>query len=102
MVRRYILKFLAKHRQVNDETKKHWSFQPVKKPAVPEVKGDWAKSEIDAFILSQLQKNGLEPNPSAEPRELVRRVYYDLTGLPPEPEVVEAFAKDPSPEAWSN
>jgi hypothetical protein len=86
---------------VNEETKKHWSFQPVKKPSVPEVKGDWAKSEIDAFILSQLQKNGLEPNTPAEPRELVRRAYYDLTGLPPAPEVVEAFAKDPSPEAWS-
>ena len=86
---------------VNEETKKHWSFQPVKKPSVPEVKGDWAKSEIDAFILSQLQKNGLEPNTQAEPRELVRRAYYDLTGLPPAPEVVEAFAKDPSPEAWS-
>jgi hypothetical protein len=87
--------------KVNEETKKHWSFQPVRRPDVPQVDGDWARNEIDALILKQLQANGLTPNPRAEPRELIRRAYYDLTGLPPSPEAVEAFAKDPSPEAWS-
>lgn len=87
--------------KVNEETKKHWSFQRVRKPQPPAVTGDWAKTEIDAFILHQLQQNGLEPNPRAEPRELVRRAFYDLTGLPPAPEVVEAFAADPSPAAWA-
>lgn len=87
--------------KVNEETKKHWSFQPVRKPDVPKVDGDGARNEIDELILKQLQANGLTPNPRAEPRELIRRAYYDLTGLPPSPEAVEAFAKDPSPEAWS-
>lgn len=86
---------------VNEETKKHWSFQPVRKPPSPEVKSDWGKTEIDAFILAQLQEKGLTPNPQADPRALVRRAFYDLTGLPPAPEVVEAFAADPSPAAWA-
>ena len=87
--------------RVNDETKKHWSFQPVKKSTTPEVTGDWAKNDIDRFIQEQLADHQLAPNPQAGPRELVRRAYYDLTGLPPEPEVVEAFAADPTPQAWS-
>lgn len=87
--------------RVNDETKRHWSFQPVKKPQPPEFPKGWVRNEIDAFILQQLRSNELIPNPPAEPRELVRRAYYDLTGLPPGPEIVEAFAGDPSPAAWS-
>ncbi len=87
--------------RVNEETKKHWSFQPVKKPQAPEVAVDWAKSDLDRFIQKQLLDHGLTPNAQAGPRELVRRASYDLTGLPPEPEVVEAFAADPSPQAWA-
>ena len=87
--------------RVNEETMKHWSFQPVRKPDVPQTSGQWGKSEIDSFVLKQLQDNELTPNPRAEPRELVRRAYYDLTGLPPAPEVVEAFAGNPTPEAWA-
>ena len=87
--------------RVNDENKKHWSFQPVKKPHAPEVAGDWAKNDLDCFIQKQLHDHGLTPNAPAGPRELVRRAYYDLTGLPPEPEAVEAFAADPSPQAWA-
>ena len=87
--------------RVNEETKKHWSFQPVKKPPTPNAAGTWAKNDIDRFIQKQLADHQLTPNPQAGPRELVRRAYYDLTGLPPEPEVVEAFAADPSPQAWS-
>ena len=87
--------------KVNDETKKFWSFQPVRKPPTPSVAGNWPKTDIDGFILHQLQAKGLAPNPRAEPAELVRRAYYDLTGLPPAPEVVAAFVADPSPAAWS-
>lgn len=87
--------------RVNEETRKHWSFQPVKKPQTPNTTGDWAKNNIDHFIQKQLADQQLTPNLHAEPRELVRRAYYDLTGLPPEPEVVEAFAAAPSPQAWS-
>jgi len=87
--------------RVNAQTKQHWSFRPVIKPSAPAVEGDWAKSDLDRFIEKQLHDNGLSPNVQAEPRELVRRAYYDLTGLPPEPEVVEAFAAHPSPQAWA-
>jgi len=86
---------------VNDETRKFWSFQPVERPDVPQVSDPWIRNEIDSFILGQLRAKGLEPNPAADPRELVRRAYYDLTGLPPEPEVVAAFAANPTPDAWS-
>ena len=86
--------------RVNEQTKQHWSFRPVVKPQAPEVAGDWVKNDLDRFIQKQLQDHGLTPNAQAGPRELVRRAYYDLTGLPPEPEAVEAFAADPSPQAW--
>ena len=88
--------------RVNEQTKQHWSFRPVVKPQAPEVAGDWVKNDLDRFIQKQLQDHGLTPNAQAGPRELVRRAYYDLTGLPPEPEAVEAFAADPSPQAWAS
>jgi mono/diheme cytochrome c family protein len=87
--------------RVNEETKKHWSFQPVQKPKVPDVSGEWAVNDIDRFIQHQLKSQGLIPNGPAGARALVRRASYDLTGLPPEPEVVEAFAANPTPQAWS-
>ena len=87
--------------RVNEQTKQHWSFRPVVKPQAPEVVGAWAKSDLDRFIQKQLQDHELTPNAPAGPRELVRRAFYDLTGLPPEPEAVEAFAADPSPQAWA-
>ena len=76
-------------------------FGPWKNHTFPKCPVTWAKSDIDRFIQNQLQDHGLTPNPQAGPRELVRRASYDLTGLPPEPEVVEAFAADPSPQAWA-
>ncbi len=85
---------------VNEETKKWWSYQPVKRPQVPAIKNDWASNEIDQFVFQQLQENGLQPNPKASKEALIRRAYYDLTGLPPTPEQVRAFVEDPSPTAW--
>ncbi|MFM8219068.1 MAG: DUF1549 domain-containing protein, partial [Planctomycetaceae bacterium] len=62
----------------------YWAYRPVGTPAVPEVKqSDWVKNPIDAFLLAKLEGAGLEPNPPASPVELVRRLAYDLTGLPP-------------------
>ncbi|MDA1232046.1 MAG: PSD1 and planctomycete cytochrome C domain-containing protein, partial [Planctomycetota bacterium] len=87
--------------RVNEKTKQHWSFQQVKRPPTPTVTGDWAKNDIDRFIQKQLQDHGLSPNTQAGPQELVRRAFYDLTGLPPEPDVVEAYAANPSPQAWA-
>lgn len=88
--------------QITDKDRAHWAFQPIRRPPVPEIR--LPKSEnrnpIDAFILAKLEANKLSPNPPAEPRELIRRLYYDLTGLPPTPQEVEAFAANPSPAAY--
>ncbi len=87
--------------QVNDEPKAWWSFQTVKRPDVPETDNkQWGINEIDAFILSRLEKAELQPAPDASKLQLVRRAYYDLTGLPPTPEQAAAFAADQSHDAW--
>lgn len=86
--------------QVNDANKQFWSFQPVRNPPVPETPGN-SVHPIDAFINAGLQSHGLSQAPAADPRQLIRRAYYDLTGLPPSVEAVETFAADPSPAAWS-
>src|SRR5215475_11824334 len=63
---------------------KHWAFQPVKKPAVPTVKNSrWVQTPVDNFVLATLEKRNLNPTPIADRRTLIRRVTYDLTGLPP-------------------
>lgn len=86
---------------VNAETKKFWAFQPVKPRAVPKVKQTtWVRTPIDAFILAKLEENGLKPNPQADRATLLRRAYYDVLGLPPTPQEVQAFLADTSPNAW--
>jgi mono/diheme cytochrome c family protein len=87
--------------QVTDQDRAHWAYQPVKRPAVPAVKNAaWVANPIDAFVLAKLEAKNLQPNPPAGKREMVRRLYYDLTGLPPSPAEVEAFVADPSPAAY--
>jgi hypothetical protein len=81
--------------------RRHWSFQPVKKPALPATENAWAQSDIDRFIVAALDAKGLAPSPPAERAALIRRVTFDLTGLPPTPEEVDQFLHDESPEAWS-
>jgi hypothetical protein len=89
--------------QITDKDRAHWSFQPPKRPAVPAVKNaKWVANPIDSFILAKLEAKDLEPNPPASKLELVRRVFYDLTGLPPTPADVEAFLADNSPTAYEN
>ena len=80
----------------------HWSFQPITHPAnSPRLKVEnWVRNPIDAFIASGLEHRGLRPSPTASRRELIRRVTYDLTGLPPTPEEVAAFEADRSPQAY--
>ena len=86
---------------VNDETRAHWAFRPVERPEDPLIERDgWAAGPIDAFILARLDAAGLHPAPPADKAALVRRAYYDLTGLPPSPEEVAAFVQDDSAEAW--
>lgn len=77
--------------QVNAQTKSFWSFQQVRPVAVPESHFP-GNNEIDAFIGSRLRTEGLQPSKPAVPRELVRRMYYDLTGLPPEPAELQRWA----------
>ena len=79
----------------------HWAFEPVHRPAVPAVeRSDWVRNPIDNFILSKLVSRGLEPAQAAEKSALARRVYFDLTGLPPSPEEVDAFLADSSGDAY--
>ncbi len=81
---------------------RHWAFVPPAEPAVPEtVRSSWCAGPVDAFVLDGLRAAGLEPAPPAAPPEIVRRVTYDLTGLPPTPEEVEDFLADDSPDALS-
>src|SRR5262249_19326031 len=76
-------------------------FRPVVRPAVPAVRrADWVRTPIDAFILARLEAAGLPPAPPAAKTSLLRRVYYDLIGLPPTPEEVAAFLAHPSPNAY--
>lgn len=75
----------AKKREINlEEERKHWAYQPLTEPAMPAVKNDgWCRTPIDRFILARLEKEGLAPNDAAERRKLIRRVYFDVIGLPP-------------------
>ncbi len=80
-----------------------WSLQPIANvtpPAPSNLPANWAVSPIDRFIFAKLAERGLKPNPPADRRSLIRRVTYDLTGLPPSPEEVEAFVKDADPQAY--
>ncbi len=72
--------------------KEHWAYQPVTKPQIPAVKNKkWARNDIDRFILARLEFENLKPVADAGPLTLLRRIYFDLTGLPPTPEQVESF-----------
>ena len=79
----------------------HWAFQSVKKVDPPSVKDDaWSRSTIDAFVLAKLEERQWQPSPPATRAELIRRLSFDLVGLPPAPEEIEAFVNDPLPDAW--
>ncbi|MCH7686127.1 MAG: DUF1549 domain-containing protein, partial [Planctomycetes bacterium] len=90
--------------EYTDRERDHWSFKPRSRPAVPEFteKSDqeWTRTAIDAFILKRLKRKGLRPAPPADRRTLIRRLSYDLTGLPPTPEETESFLSDHSPNAY--
>ena len=79
----------------------YWAYRPLKRPQVPLVQAsDWVSNPIDAFILAKLEAHGLTPAAPASKLTLIRRVYYDLTGLPPSPEAVEAFLNNTAPDAY--
>ena len=88
---------------ISAEARSHWSFQPPKRPAIPTVRDThWVRTPIDAFLLAKLEAAGLAPAPEADKRTLLRRVCYDLTGLPPTLEEQERFLNDPSPDAYEH
>ena len=93
-------------RAVTEAERGFWSFRPLARPEVPgprsagSARADGAHADIDRFVLAKLDELGLEPLPPADRRQLIRRATFDLTGLPPTPEEVEAFVNDSSPDAF--
>jgi len=88
--------------QITDSDRQYWAFAPLKKTATPKVKNDaWPENEIDRFVLAKLEAAQLQPNRRAKNRTLLRRVYFDLIGLPPTPQETDAFlvAADGNPRA---
>ncbi len=82
--------------------RRFWSFQPPKRFPIPQpANAAWASTPIDRFLLAALEKQGLKPSPDADRRTLLRRAYFDLIGLPPTPDEIEAFLRDESPEAFA-
>ncbi|HYE99806.1 MAG TPA: DUF1549 domain-containing protein, partial [Planctomycetota bacterium] len=83
------------------KVKGHWAFRPPVEPTIPAVKNaGWVRSPVDAFVLARLEAAGFKPQPEADRRTLIRRVTFDLTGLPPTPEEVDAFVSDKDPQAY--
>ena len=86
--------------------RQYWAFVPRQKVAPPILPGPadkaWVKTPVDAFILAGLKKAGLRPAPQADKTTLIRRATYDLHGVPPTPEEIDAFLKDTSPQAWEH
>ena len=77
-----------------------WSLKPLLRPSVPKIQSGWIRSPIDAFILAKLTEQKLAPSPEADRRTLIRRLYFDLVGLPPSLEKVNAFVADDDPQAY--
>ncbi len=87
---------------LNGWAQKHWSLRPVKRPEVPKVaeSGMKVRNPIDVFVLLRLEEKTLNPSPEADRRTLMRRLHFDLLGLPPKPEAVEAFVTSGDPKAY--
>jgi mono/diheme cytochrome c family protein len=77
-----------------------WSLRSLVRPAVPKAESDWVRTPIDAFILARLNEKKLAPSPAADRRTLIRRLTYDLHGLPPTPDEIAAFLADPADDAY--
>ena len=88
-------------RPITAEDRQHWAFIPPTRPAVPDVeRADWARNPIDAFVMAGLEEFGLEPAPEADRATLLRRLSFDLIGLPPTPEEIDKFLRDDSSGAY--
>ncbi|MFP6858773.1 MAG: DUF1549 and DUF1553 domain-containing protein [Roseibacillus sp.] len=88
---------------ITDQDRRHWSFLPPVRPALPAVKDAAAvRNPIDRFILARLEENNLSFAPEADRRTLLRRLSFDLTGLPPTPQEIDDFLNDRAPDAWQH
>jgi len=95
------VKLIEKWIEQGAEYKPHWAFVPPEKPELPEVRNhEWVNSEIDYFVLAKLEEVGLKPNDRADKALLLKRVAFDLTGLPPSLEMQQAFLNNQSPDAY--
>ncbi|MGV3533932.1 MAG: DUF1549 domain-containing protein, partial [Chthoniobacteraceae bacterium] len=84
-----------------EKAKGFWSFAPVRDSALPAVRdAEWVRNDVDRFILATLESRGFQPNPDLNKRALIRRATFDLIGLPPTPEEIDAFLADESPGAF--
>ena len=91
------------HREVPAEAREFWSFQPLKVVAPPKVSAEnakWVRTPIDHSVVAKLAEQSLSPNPVVDRRTLIRRAYFDLIGLPPEPAEIESFVNNPDPLAF--
>ena len=90
--------------RITEEDRAYWAFRPIERPAVPDFRGtedgERIRTPIDAFVLERLREQGRSFAPDAGKVSLIRRATFDLTGLPPTPEEVEAFVSDDAPDAW--
>lgn len=81
--------------------RQHWAYRPLNRPGEPDVKNrNWPAGAIDRFVLASLEAKGLQPVADADRQTLIRRVYFDLIGLPPTPEQIDEFVNDPQPDAY--
>jgi cytochrome c553 len=88
--------------KISADDRAFWSFQPLARPTVPAVtNAKWTRNAIDHFILAELEAHNLQPAAPADKRTLIRRATFDLIGLPPTPEEVDAFLSDDSPDAFA-
>lgn len=94
----------SKQFQITEQDQEHWAYQPLSNAPIAEstVNSTERAAHIDQIVDRKLSQLGLTRNPAATPRELVRRAYFDLWGLPPEPGVVADFESNPTPQAWSD
>src|SRR5439155_22059929 len=86
---------------ITPRNKSHWAFQQAVPRQPPQVRANsWVATPVDSFVLARLEKAGLRPSPSVDRTTLIRRIAFDLIGLPPSPEEVESFVHDGRPDAY--
>lgn len=91
----------SKAKGITDEDKNWWAYKPIQPPVVPRLRDDrWSKNDIDRFVFNELRVGSIEPAPIAEPYALLRRLYLHLIGIPPTPEEIQDFVRNPSEEVY--